>query len=105
MDSVAINAVIAVGGLVIGAFFRGLAAARKADAVYVPRAECVLCGKATSAGLEGITRQLDILLRLHTEEKEARHRLANSLQIMSNVLYKIQGSLGPLSAGKSVPED
>lgn len=104
MDSVAINAAIAVGGLVIGAFFRGLSAARKADSLYVPRSECALCGKATAAALDGIKGQLATLLQLHTEEKEARHRLANSLQAMSNVLYKIQGQFGALPAGRDVPD-
>lgn len=90
----ALDAVILLGGLVIGAFGRGMAFKTKSDTTYVPRTECALCGKATAAALEGINGQLKTLLQLHTEEQHARHELGNKLQVISNVLYRIQGMLG-----------
>lgn len=94
MDSnLALDVALAIGGIAVGAFFRGLAIARQQHEHYVPRTEW-------NIALEGLRAQLAALQALHTEDRESRQVLRESVGKMSAVLYRIQGSLGKMPFGK-----
>jgi hypothetical protein len=74
------GALLFVAGLVVSSFGKGLGLLRGADDRYVPRREHELEAQKTSQRFESLQATQASLMKLHEEERAARHALGNQLQ-------------------------